>query len=93
MEQWQFVILSNGPWISQATSPQRQLACATSQVYQAPAVAYDGNTFDDSPELVADVTSVYSEDDMQMGWWGKNGRWLLGGLIAVGMVMGAQGDD
>jgi hypothetical protein len=36
---------------------------------------------------------VYSEDDMQMSWWGKNGRWLLGGLLVVGVVMGAQGDD
>jgi hypothetical protein len=56
-------------------------------------VAYEDNTFDDSPELIADVTSVYSEDDMQMSWWGKNGRWLLGGLLVVGVVMGAQGDD
>lgn len=56
-------------------------------------VAYRDDTYDDSPELVADVTSVYSEDDIQMGWWGKNGRWLLAGLIVVGVVTGAAGDD
>lgn len=56
-------------------------------------VAYKDDTYDDSPELVADVTSVYSEDDIQMGWWGKNGRWLLAGLIVVGVVTGAAGSD
>ncbi len=55
-------------------------------------VAYQGDTYDDSPEVVEAISATYSESDKQMGLWGKHGRWLLAGLVVIGAMVGA-GDD
>lgn len=55
-----------------------------------------GDKSDLAPELYAAITKAYSEDDMQIGFWTKHGRWILGlgvgGLILFG-IFGKSDDD
>ena len=54
---------------------------------------YQGNTFDDSPDVVHAIAANYSEDDKKMGWWGRYGVWVLGGLFVLGGVMTVLGEE
>ena len=54
-------------------------------------VIYRDDTYDDSPEVVSAVSAAYSEDDRDMGLWGKHGRWIFAGLFLGGLFV--RGDD
>jgi hypothetical protein len=99
-------IFSSGPlpepWAqrSEYTGWQAGYKCEVIGVFWAYAhawdckpVAYKDNTFDDGPDLVQAIAAEYAEDDKQMGWWGRHGRWLFAGLFIVGVFAGAGDDD
>lgn len=48
---------------------------------------------EESPELIAAVSQLYSEDDMQVGLWTKWGIYLLGLLVVGGIAMSIFGKD
>ncbi len=56
-------------------------------------VAYSDDTYYDDPELVAAITATYSESDMQIGVWGRFGRFLFLGLIGLWVFSKFSGDD
>ena len=56
-------------------------------------VAYQGNSFDDSPDVVNAIAASYTEDDRQMSWWGRYGVWVLAGLVMLGGAMAVLGEE
>jgi hypothetical protein len=55
-------------------------------------VAFNEDTYDDSPELVSSITATYTESDIRMGAWAKHGRWLFAGLLVLGVVGAGRND-
>ena len=65
------------------------------------AVAYKGDAFNDSPEVVEAIGAAYTPDDRTIdGFWAANGRWFFGGALAIvlvllilGLVVGGNEDE
>jgi hypothetical protein len=52
-------------------------------------VAFRGDTYDRNPELVAAIKKLYpTEASMQVPFWKKHGRWVLGALVLL-LIVGA----
>ena len=43
--------------------------------------------------VVEAISATYSESDKQMGLWGQHGRWLIAGLILVGIFTRGSDDE
>lgn len=54
-------------------------------------VAFQGDTYDNSPEVAKAVSAKYTTADIQMGAWQKHGRWAFAGLIVLGVAGGIIG--
>lgn len=54
-------------------------------------VAFQGDTYDNSPEVAKAVAAKYQPGDVQMGAWQKHGRWAFAALILFGIIGGIVG--
>jgi hypothetical protein len=53
-------------------------------IWNCQPVAFSATTVIDSPKLAAAIAQQYPKNAMQVGFWKKNGRWVMfGGLLLV----------